>query len=321
MRSDTVKPNTIFIPMIGDPERVSVDELDEHLMLLEAARDRLEVEWTESLGAFERRDGAEIFDYPSTVAYLKDRLGMAAGRANRYLHNARTAFRFRATFESWRHRLIGSDQIAVLFRTAEKRPDEYADDELGLLEICEDESPAETRKVLDYWLTTVPSAPDADQQLRRRRLDYRRNDEGMVEGSFALTPLAGEAFITSIDSLLSPPDPDDERTPTQRRHDALEDLAHHHLARGETIRGGEKPHISLHVDLDALKGIPGGLHESDSRYVLDVDDVRRVACQSYGVRSQVGDHRCGPQDPGRVRRNAQGGGCSRPPLRLSGVRP
>lgn len=281
MRSDAVNPDDgIFIPLVDDPEGVSVEELDDQLLLLEAARDRLEVEWTEILATFERRDGAALFDYPSTVAYLKDRLRLAAGRANRYVHQARTARRFQATLQSWKLRLIGGDQAAVLFRTAEKLPDEYTDDESGLLEMCEGESPAETKRMVDYWSTTVDRTPDPERQMKRRRLDYTRSDDGMVDGSFSLTPLAGEAFITSIESLLSPPGSDDERTPTQRRHDALEDLAHAHLERGDTTLGGEKPHISVHADLNALDGLPGGLHETETGHVLDVGEIRRLACDS-----------------------------------------
>jgi hypothetical protein len=45
----------IIIPRLDDPASVSVDERDEHLMLLEAARQRLDVEWIETLSAAERR--------------------------------------------------------------------------------------------------------------------------------------------------------------------------------------------------------------------------------------------------------------------------
>lgn len=46
-----LKVPPIVIPRIEDPGSVSVDERDEHLMLLDTARHSLDVEWTETLAA------------------------------------------------------------------------------------------------------------------------------------------------------------------------------------------------------------------------------------------------------------------------------
>jgi hypothetical protein len=43
--------------------------------------------------------------------------------------------------------------------------------------------------------------------------------------------------------------------------------------------GGEKPHIMVLTDLDALAGIPGGVHETlNSGDILDVEIIRMLAC-------------------------------------------
>ena len=76
--------HSIVIPMLVEKDAASVDELDDHLLLLEVARHRLEVEWTESLGVFEGQEGHRVLGYPSPVAYLKHRARMTASRANRY---------------------------------------------------------------------------------------------------------------------------------------------------------------------------------------------------------------------------------------------
>lgn len=215
----------IVIPLLDHTKPVSVDELDEHLTLLEAARNRLDQEWTESLGDFDARSGASVLEYPSTVAYLKDRMGMASSRANLYVHLARAAKRFGATFQSWRHNQITGDQAREMLRAAEKLPEEYEKAESGLLEVCGD-SPAETRKILDYWSATVDQRGvilEMEVQQARRGLDYTRKANGMVEGNFRLTTLAGEAFLTGLDSAMPAPGSDDERTASQRRHDALQD--------------------------------------------------------------------------------------------------
>ncbi len=125
----------IVVPLLVDKEGAPIDELDDHILLLEFVKHRLDVEWTESLAAFEDRDGHEVHGYPSIVAYLKHRARMVASRA----------------------KLEGSE------------------------------------------------TPDV---------------------------------------------------------------------------GGEKPHINIFVDIDALEGTPGGLHETEGGRVLDVETIRQLSCDS-----------------------------------------
>jgi len=273
----------IIIPLLPDKEASSVDELDDHILLLEAARHRLDVEWCESLGVFEERGGHDLFGYPSLVAYLKDRARMAGARANRYVSVARAARRFRSTFKSWKQNLISTDQAGLLFRAAERVPDEYPAAEEVLLEIVGD-TVAETRKVIDYWTATVNrpgKGSDLESQMLRRRFDYSRRANGMVEGEFALTSTAGEALITALDAMTPPPAPDDDRTATQRRHDGFEDLVDGFLTGSSPPDvGGERPHVNVMVDINGLQGLPGGVHESEAGHVLDIETVRVLACDS-----------------------------------------
>lgn len=183
----------IVIPRLDEPASASADERDEHLMLLEAARHTLEAEWTQTLAAFDATRDHDVFGYPSSVAYLKDRLKIIAGRAHRYVKNARGARRFEATFSAWWHRLISSDQAELLFRAAERAPDDYSQAEATLIEMVGDDV-AETKQILDYWQHEIEMGPklDLEEQLERRRFDVRRLQNGMVAGDFSLPELAGE---------------------------------------------------------------------------------------------------------------------------------
>jgi hypothetical protein len=287
----------IVIPRLERPEAASVDERDDHLMMLEAARQLLDVEWTKTLAAADAAGDHDVFGYPSTVAYLKDRLKMIGGRAHRYVKNARAAAKFDATFSAWRHRLISSDQAELLFRASDKAPEEYSKAERVLLDIVGDD-PAEARRILDYWQHEVDRAPklELEQQLERRRFEMRRLQNGMVAGEFALPELAGETLISAVDALMPPPAADDERTTSQRRADAFEDLARSFLDGSETpVVGGERAHMNVHVDLDALEGRPGGPHETEDGQVLDLETIRQLMCDSsvcrivFGPNSEVLD--------------------------------
>ena len=176
----------IIIPRLDDPESASPDERDEHLMLLEAARQALDVEWTETMAVAVNEADHDLFGYPSMVAYLKDRMGMAGGRAHRYVKNARAASRYPATFSAWQHRQISGDEAELLFRASERMPDKYPAAESVLLENVGDGFD-ETRRIVEYWTTeTDRSVLDLEDQLGRRRCDVTRRPNGMVDGEFAL---------------------------------------------------------------------------------------------------------------------------------------
>lgn len=260
-------------------------------MLLEAARHSLDIEWTQTLAAAEAAADHDVLGYPSTVAYLKDRLRMAGGRANRYVRNARSAVVHMATFAAWKIRQISADEAELLFRAADKDPDRYEDAETHLLELVGD-GVEETRRVLDYWRNDVdlPGVKlDLEVQSERRRFEMRRRHNGMVEGSFMLPSLEGESLLSAIDTLTPPPDEGDGRTTTQRRADALGDLARAFLdgSAGSTV-GGERPHINVHVDIPSLRGRGGGLHETADGFVVDPFTVSQLACEASVVRIVFG---------------------------------
>lgn len=273
----------IVIPMLEKADETSADERREHLLLLEVARTRLDQEFTETLGSADAHKDHNVFGFPSTVAFLKAEAGIAPARARRYTMLARAARRFRATFESWRRRHITSDEAELLFQASDRMPDKYLGAEQVLLEIVGD-GYDETRKILDYWSQTVDKPgvlADEQVQMERRRLNVSRKVNGMVEGEFALTQTAGESFMTAIDALMPPPASNDERTAPQRRADALEDLSRGFLESTETPEvGGEKPHLNIHVDVNALNEEPGGLHETETGSILTVSTIRQLACDS-----------------------------------------
>jgi hypothetical protein len=198
-----------------------------------------------------------------------------------------------------------------------------------LIDIAGD-TPDQTRQVLDYWKNTVDPtgvALDLVNQLERRSFELSTLVNGMVTGRFVMTGLAGETLKTAITSLLPPPAGTDTRTATQRRHDALEDLATSFLeTTNTTTNGGEKPHLNIHVDLDALKAEPGGLHETTDGTVLPVGTIRQLSCDCsltrivFGPNSEIIDlGRKTRSTPPQMRRaviardrHCTWGGCRRP---------
>jgi hypothetical protein len=94
---------------------------------------------------------------------------------------------------------------------------------------------------------------------------------------------------------MPPPAYSDRRTTTQRRADALGDLARSFLdGSASPVGGGERPHLNVHVDLMSLGGI-GSLHETTDGIVLDPALIDQISCDAsvtrivFGPRSEVLD--------------------------------
>jgi Domain of unknown function (DUF222) len=91
---------------------------------------------------------------------------------------------------------------------------------------------------------------------RSVRLDTTFEGAGKLDGN--LTPQCVEAVQAVLDALGKRRGPEDERTKTQRLHDALEEACRRLIGTGcLPDRGGQPTQIVLHMDLDRLRGLPG----------------------------------------------------------------
>ena len=193
------------------------------------------------------------------------------------------------------------------------------------------DGPTATQIVTDYLLTLADTRVDdraLDRHARqllarlapdptdrrdpdaptRRFLDLTTDTTGMVTGRFALDPAAGADLRAALNAY-SAPDPvsdvdgipsRDERTPRQRRADALSRLIE--TARGVTTpRRGERPRIVVHTTPAQLAGVGGGLATTESGDPLPAWVLGRLACDA--VLQRVVTHpTLGPLDVGREER-------------------
>src|SRR5450759_3079577 len=87
----------------------------------------------------------------------------------------------------------------------------------------------------------------------RRRLTVAGTFAGAVVLDGVLDPEAGATVLAALAPLAAPGGADDDRTPAQRRADALVELARRALdGAGLPSVGGERPHIQVRVDLATL---------------------------------------------------------------------
>lgn len=272
-------------------ELMTADELDADLTELLACRQRLDVIIAGRLDDLRTDERQVDLGYPSPTAYLMHRGRMSASHARGLVSLANARDRAPLAHAAWSDGRLSTDQARTVFTVAESVPDQFSAAEERLVDIIEPLSVAATRRALEYWRQSVdgPSGLDAATQMSRRGLSLSRCMNGMRRVDGWLTHLAGEALETALDALMPPPAPEDPRTPRQRRHDALEDLARDWLEHTATPTvGGEKPQVVVLADLPALQGIAGGTHETLDGDVVDVEMLRMIACDSSVSRIVLG---------------------------------
>src|SRR3989454_5368950 len=110
---------------------------------------------------------------------------------------------------------------------------------------------------------------------------------GMFHISGVLDREGGSALKTAIDSLSKRIGTGDERTPKQRRADALVEVAHHAMDRGTLPRrNGVRPHVTVHTTVEGLKRELGAAaSELQSGTPVSSKTVQRLACD--GTLSRV----------------------------------
>jgi hypothetical protein len=157
-------------------------------------------------------------------------------------------------------------------------------------------------KVIAHWRHAVDPeafvAGETDARTRRR-LDISETIHAMTVLDGQLFGDDGAIVRTAIDAYDMPL-ADETRTPTQRRADALVEMARQALGRGElSTSGGERPHLNVHVDLTTLEqriGAPGA--DLDWGGVVSGEAARRLACDA-GVSRIITDGASEPLDVGR----------------------
>ena len=148
------------------------------------------------------------------------------------------------------------------------------------------------------WHAVDPAGFEAkvEEAHQRRQLFISEcGDMYRIDGWLELS--AGEVVKTAIDGMARPLGADDERSPKQRRADALTELA---MFQGKAAR----PQIAVHTTIAGLKGELGAAaSDLGAGMAISSKTVQRLACD--GVLHRVLKADSMVVDVGRAKRTAQ----------------
>ena len=180
---------------------------------------------------------------------------------------------------------VSIEHAGVLARATETLPEPVLARAEGLLvDTAREWDPAVTARAgarVRHVLDTGGEDEQAGREHAARRLHVSRTFAGMVAVDGLLEPAAGEVVLTALQAL-STPQPGDSRTPGQRRADAFEEMSRRVLDSGQLAEcGGERPHVTVTVDLATLQARPGA-SPAEATWVgpLRGEDARRLACDA-----------------------------------------
>jgi hypothetical protein len=280
--------------------------LEEDFAELQAASGRLEAERLRRLAELERRRCFERDGHLSVASWLSARFGMAWGSARRDVHLARALEAMPLARRALEDGDVPLSAVRVLAEARNVDPEAFSVSEGYLVHAARLHAPGDLHRIAAYWRQAAERdrATSGDDVVRaRRRLHASVTFMGAVRVDGDLDPEAGESLLTALRAVMDAEaraGGQDERTPAQWRADALGEICRQWLdGQDRPTVAGERPHVTLTVDVDALRaagdrtapGVAPGLvagsaraRELDHAGPVEVETARRMACDASVMR-------------------------------------
>ncbi len=224
--------------------------------------DRLEAEFIRRLYRFDRAHGAAADGGVSTVSWLRSRCGMTVKAAAYRVHLARTLGQLPATLDSARAGRASFTNVAMIAHLAEDvGVEQVAPFESILVGAAETLGPGAMRVLTQA--TRLHLDPDGvladDNHAHERRwFECEETYDHVYVLRGELDAESGALVKTAIDALSHGLGHGERRSASQRRADALVELAATQLRCGEHRDvHGQRPHLTLTVSAETLRSGAG----------------------------------------------------------------
>jgi len=285
-------------------------EAAQRVLVLRGLLERLEGQWLRELAAVDARGAAgaeQGVQAGSTAGWLRRRARLGAGDAHQRLRVARALHRgpLAGTARALAAGELSATHAAVLAGGTQDLPaPTAAAAEPVLLDAARRLDPPRLRRLVAHLAAVAdPDAAEAQAQRQhgRRGLWVSPTLAGMVAVDGLLDAEAGATLLAALEPLARPTTADDQRSGSQRRADALTELARRALEGGRLPQtGGVRPQLTVTVELASLlaaeRGMPGG--DGGWAGPLPTQTCRRLACDAALTRVLVARHHSHTGDTG-----------------------
>ncbi|HZU77445.1 MAG TPA: DUF222 domain-containing protein [Dehalococcoidia bacterium] len=272
--------------IVAEPVDTLADAaLSDDLIALHRSLERLEAELIRRLQRFHQRKVAATCGV-STVSWLRSACRMTVKNAAHRVHLAQAFTAVPAALDSARHGRAPFCNAAMVARLAEDVGAEVVQPVAPhLVDAAEQFDPGSMRRLTEQsrlLLDPDGSLDAANRAHEQRWFSCDQTYGGVFVLRGELDAEGGMLVKTAIDALNPVPPPGDHRDASQRRADALVEMAAQQLQRGEhPTTHGERPHLSVTTSLDGLRQEPSlSLAELAGFGPVHREIARRIACDA-----------------------------------------
>src|SRR3989441_8028108 len=240
--------------------RADAAELADGLIKIrEAGIDPFEAVFAEGVRRFEK-SGEYVADGAlGLVPWLRSNCKLSGGAAAERVGIARQLEHLPETQKAFASGGLGYQHVAVLARTAEHvGVAAVRKAEASLLKAAETMDPGlftGVAKNFEHRVDAQAALAEANRAHERRYLNVSEPSDGLVRLDGLLDEEGGAILRSALDARMLP-GKDDDRTPGQRRADALVDLCSRKTG-GSATGAGPRPHLVIRASLDTLLGAAG----------------------------------------------------------------
>jgi len=246
--------------------------------LRESGIDPFEAVFAEGVRRFEK-SGEYVADGAlGIVAWVRSNCKLSGGAAAERVEIARQLEQLPKTEAAFARGELGYQHVAVLAHTAQHVGVAAVQQaEASLLKAAEAMDPGQftgVAKNFEHRVDAAAALTEANRAYERRYLHVSEPTDGMVRLD-GLLDVEGTALNAGM-----LPGKDDDRTPGQRRADALLELCRRKTG-GSATGAGRRPHLVIRASLDTLLGAPGApAGELEAGGSVPAETVRRLACDA-----------------------------------------
>jgi hypothetical protein len=265
----------------------SSGQIEDDVVEIRALVGALEVECARRIAVLEDRRAFERDGHLSMASWVDARFRTGWSQAAREVRVARALEVMPATQQALAEGEVSTSAVGTLVAAREAAPEAFVEVEENLLDAARSLPARALRRAVERWKDSVApeaAARDERERFERRGLGIAPLLDGMVRLDGNLDQHTGQTVITAIGAVTdvwARSGEEDDRTPAQRRADALGEVCRQWLDRPDRPSvAGERPHVTLTVDVASLEGKAGRRCEFDDAGRISPESARRLACDA-----------------------------------------
>jgi hypothetical protein len=232
------------------------------IQIRETGIDPLEAVFATGVRRFDQSGEYKADGSLSLTEWLRSRCKLSGGAAAERVEVARQLEQLPKTEEAFASGTLGYQHVAVMAHAAQHvGAAAVRQEEATLLRAAQTMDPGRftgVAKQFEHRVDADGALTEANHAYQRRYFHLSEPQDGMVRLDGILDLEGAATLKTALHALMPPPKADDDRTPGQRRADALVDLGRRPLD-GHKLGtvGGQRPHLVITASAETLLGLPG----------------------------------------------------------------